>query len=170
MSGTFKLLTPPGSRSRIRLSHTILAALGWEALEADFQCYGWFRSRDELLCVPVDHENENGEHPFADVIAIVGAISRPNPGISLRDIPKIRDFVAADRLITFGASWTSKHAQLDLNVGVDVTGRLGWVAPPGDIHPIYARAYAGILIAISEQRYCVAEEENLSPPSSGVRI
>jgi len=166
MSGTFKPLSPPGTRSRIRISSGMIGVLGWNSFQADFQCLGLFRGREELLCAPIELTCESGDHPFADVTAIILSTAQPEQIPSLRSIPPVRNLIASDRLISFGASWANEsQSQLDLNLGAEITGRLGWSKQASTARPIYVSTYGGILIAISERRFLKAQEEDLTESS-----
>jgi hypothetical protein len=163
MAAPFKPVNPTGTRSRIRISGATINALGWNIFESDFKCLGLYRTREELLCAPEELKSESGDHPFADVISIVESVAHDHKAPSLGDIPQIRNLVASERLISFGASWTSEtRSQLDLNLGVDVTDRLGWSKQTSHNHPIYLGTYAGILIVLSERRYQEAHEQDLT--------
>src|SRR5258708_31330610 len=160
----FKPVTPTGNtRSRIRISVTVINALRWNVFESDFRCLGLYRFREELLCAPDQLESESGDHAFADVVSIVASVSDHHSAPSLRDVPLIEELVASERLIDFAASWVSEaRSQLDLNLGVEVTERLGWSKQPGQTRPIYVGNYAGILILTSEQHYREAHERDLT--------
>jgi hypothetical protein len=164
MPSIFKTFVPVGgSRSRIRLSAGTITALEWGTYAEDFDCLGLFRSQEELLCAPADAKCENGEHPFADVLAIVESASPLTRISALGDIPPARNLIAPERLIRFTASWTTAgHSQLDLNLGVEVTGQLGWSRQPGSTHPIYVGTYGGIIVVMSERGFLTAQQEDLS--------
>jgi hypothetical protein len=137
--------------------------LGWTTQQATFDCYGLFRGREELLCAPVDLQDKAGDHPFEKVLRIVEAVRNPDLPVSLRDIPSARDLVAGERLFEFKAAWTADtRSQLDLNLGVDVTDRLGWKKTPGEACSIYVRSFGPIFIAMSERYYLAAWEEDLT--------
>ena len=164
MPQPFKPMAPPTmGRGRIRLSSGLINSLGWTTQQASFDCYGLFRGREELLCAPVDLQDKAGDHPFGKVLRIVEAVRNPDLPLSLRDVPSARDLVAGERFIEFKATWTGDiHSQLDLNLGVDVTDRLGWTKNPGDARPIYVGSFGPIFIAMSERRYSAAQEEDLT--------
>jgi hypothetical protein len=164
MLPTFKALQSPAptSRGRIRLSNAMIQGLGWKSVASTFDCYAFFRGRQELLCAPLNLTSEPESHPFGHVARIVEAVQNPVPVFSLRDIPSPRQLVASERLLMFKASWTSEdHKQLDLNLGVEITDRLGWSINPTQARPIYVGVYANIFIAMSEERYIRAQEEDL---------
>jgi hypothetical protein len=161
----FKLMAAPSpsSRSRIRLSIGMINLVGWDSYQTGFDCYGWFRAREELLCAPVELVDDQGEHPFAEILSIVEAVSTAPKAPSLRDIPSVGHLLASDRLFTFKAKWTTEiRSQLDLNLRVENTGQLGWSKQPTGVPPIYLRTYGNILIAISERRYLMARDQDLT--------
>jgi hypothetical protein len=165
MAQPFKPVAPPATgRGRIRLSSGLITSLGWTAQQASsFDCYGLFRGREELLCAPIDLQDKAGDHPFGKVFRIVEAVRNPELPISLRDVPSAGDLVASERVIEFKATWTGDtRSQLDLNLGVDVTDRLGWAKNLRDACPIYVGSFGPIFIAMSERRYRTALEEELS--------
>lgn len=73
----FKPITAPSpaSRSRIRLSSGLINSVSWESFKANFDCYGLFRGSEELLCAPTELVDDQGAHPFAEVLSIVEAVS-----------------------------------------------------------------------------------------------
>jgi hypothetical protein len=161
----FKPMSAPSatSRSRIRLSSGIIHSVGWDSFEASFECYGLFRRAEELLCAPIELVDDSGGHPFAEVLSIVEAVSMAPKAPALRDIPSVSQLLASDRLITFKATWTTDaRSQLDLNLGVENTGQLGWSKQPTGTPPIYVGTYGGILIAMSERQFLKAKEEDLT--------
>lgn len=162
MSGTFRQFKPSGSRSRLRISGSLISALGWDSVGSSFDCYGIFRSHQELLCAPVDFVvQSSNEHPFVEVIGHVQTIEAATRSPTLRDIPRLRDLVMSDRLVRFSASWTNEsRSQLDLNLGADVADRLGWTREPDSARPLYVCTHGGILIAVSEQQYIDAMSED----------
>jgi hypothetical protein len=162
---SFRPIAAPSAstRSRIRLSSGIINSLGWDSYQTNFDCYGLFRGREELLCAPIELVDDFGGHPFAKVISIVDALSTPPKAPALQDIPSVRYLLATDRLITFKATWTSNaRSQLDLNLGVENTKELGWSKQPTGAPPIYLGTYGSIFIVISERRYLIGREEDLT--------
>jgi hypothetical protein len=158
----------PSSRSRVRLSSGIIGSVGWDSFQTSFECYGLLRGSEELLCAPIELVDDLGEHPFADVLSIVDAVSSAPKVPALRDIPSVTQLLASERLVTFKASWTTDaRSQLDLNLGVEITGQLGWSKQPTGVPPIYLGTYGSVLIAISERRYLMAREEDLTTRDQG---
>jgi hypothetical protein len=161
MQSGFKPFSPSAGRGRIRISTGVISTLGWDSFQESFECFGWFRTREELLCAPTSLQTEDGEHPFAQAIERVEALSAAARAPSLAAIPEAKHLVAADRLIKFDASWTNTaRSQLDLKIGVDISARLGWLTDSSP--PILIGTYGAILIAMSESRYLQSQEEQLT--------
>jgi len=160
----FKPIPPPASasRSRVRLSASIIQAAGWDSYTSEFEFYSWFRKRDELICLPID-ESSGAEHPFYDIINIVTAVAAQAAISSLQDIPPLKALLAADRLKKCKGTWANEgRSQLDLNLGVEVTDRLGWSKQLSASRPIYVAAYGRAVLLISERRFLEAQEEDVT--------
>lgn len=162
MAGLFKAIGLSDTRSRLRISSGLISALGWNSDDSSFECFGWFRRREELLCAPAYIRDQTGEHPFASVIALIEAAVPSRTVEMLENIPQIRDLRAAERFIKFNASWTTDaRSQMDINLGAENMIRLGWSKPPIAPSPVYVGAFSGTLLVISERRYQEAEQEEL---------
>lgn len=157
----FKLLRPPGSVSRIRLSPELLDALGWADPTEGFECVGVFRHPEELLVAPAWLATPDGEHPFEEVLDLPTA---PEFVPKLSEIPPSRFLTARHRVVRFDASWTNGGKQLYLNVGVGVTKAFGWSQASFD--PIAPYCWGPILVLLSRRRDHQINCEPLSGPSS----
>jgi hypothetical protein len=142
------------TKSRIRISSGTFGPLRWDTATNSFDCIGFFRAKGELLCAPAAAIDDSGEHPFAEVIAIEARLESDNSVGSLRNLPQVRTILARDRIIRFQASWTSEaRNQLDINLGAEILGILGWHRPPVPVTPIYLSPFAGILYIVSESHF-----------------
>ena len=142
------------SLHRIRLSTDLLKLLGWPSDE-QFKCWGFFRFRGELICASESVRNGDGTHPFDEILKYRHLAEHKNIR-SLAVVPPSSVLTASFRIIEFPAAWTSpKHSQLDLQMGVEATKRLGWASPTP--RPIYACAWSKLLFLFSEARFLELE-------------
>lgn len=148
----FTPFLPQGTKSRIRLSGGIFGSLEWPESEAKIDCIGFFRQEGELLCLPSVTLDDTGNHPFADALAAVNSSKEPGTVPSLGSIPRLRAILASERILYFQASWASANkSQLDINLGVEVTEKLGWKATPATSSPIQVGAFGKILFVVSDR-------------------
>lgn len=144
---------------RVRLSSELLGELAWPSTE-EFKCLGFFRFPGELLCAALPVTNEDGTHPFDGIIQFKNFRELKNIH-SLASVPPANVLIAPHRVIEFSAAWTSsKRTQLDLQLGTEVTKRLGWNPP--DPQPIYARGWSRLLLLMSAARFDDLQKEDFS--------
>jgi hypothetical protein len=144
---------------RVRLSADLLKLLAWQSDE-EFKCWGFFRFPGELICASESIRNEDGTHPFDEILKYQQLPELTNIQ-TLSVTPPGSVLTASYRLIEFPAAWTSaKRTQLDLQMGVEATKRLGW-GPPSP-RPIYACAWSRLLILFSEARFLELQTSELA--------
>jgi hypothetical protein len=140
-------------RSRIRLSAGLLDALGWEKTPQEFEIYGFFRQRDELLCTPIEIADDEITHPFESLITRVSQVTSPPRFPGLRKIPPASELILPTRLSRYTATWISNREQLNISLGEEVLHTLGRTE---DSSRLYAVAYGGVLILMSPNAYLSA--------------
>lgn len=150
-------IVPPGTgKYRLRLPREFASQLGWPQPEKGFQCFGYFRTHGELLCVA--QELELPERISALRKAMTSAFWDPAPPETFGDVPDAAQLVAAPRVIEFRAIWLKPpHTQLELQLSAPVLARLGWHA--GSSASLAALAYSRVLMLLSEQRYADAHTD-----------
>ena len=163
---TVFVLRQSSSLYRIRLSQDILQELQWPEDE-EFECLGFFRVPGELLCAAQLNTNDDGSHPF-DPILRFRSLTQPKNIHLLADIPPASVLTAPFRVFNFKSKWTTaSRTQLDLQLGTEMTKRLGW--GPEVIHPIYARAWSRLLLLVSETRFVEVQNQDFTfwtPPDA----
>jgi hypothetical protein len=151
---------------RVRLSQDILQELQWPKDE-EFDCLGFFRVPGELLCAAQSNTNEDGSHPFDPILRFRNHAQQKNIH-ALADIPPASVLTAPFRIFNFKSKWTTDtRTQLDLQLGTEVTKRLGWGSEP--IRPIYARAWSRLLLLVSESRFVEVQSQDFTswiPPDA----
>lgn len=139
---------------RVRLSTDLIKQLDWPP-EEQFKCWGFFRFPGELVCAAESVRNSDGTHPFDEILKYRQLPERTNI-FSLAAVPPGSVLTARFRIIEFPGAWTTvKHVQLDLQMGVEATKRLGWISPTP--RPIYACGWSKLLFMFSEARFLELE-------------
>lgn len=153
-----KPLNITDSGSRIKISNELLKLLGWGEYSDEFDCWGVFRNYGEILCAPEMLLNEEGKHPFDDILDLLSTtVDMSN--ITFEDIPSAKVISAPYRIIKFGCTWNKTNDQLNLKLGVNVLNRLDWTRDkPTKVYPI---TYGKILILLSENRFLQIQNEAL---------
>jgi hypothetical protein len=158
------VLSQASSLYRIRLSQDILRELQWPESE-EFECLGFFRLPGELICAAQSNKNDDGSHPFDPILRFRDHPHQRNIHL-LADIPPASVLTAPFRVFNFTSKWTSdSRTQLDLQLGTEMTKRMGWELPV--IRPIYARAWSRLLLLVSESRFVDVQSQDFtswSPP------
>jgi hypothetical protein len=153
------VLRQSSSLYRVRLSQDILQELQWPGDE-EFECIGFFRVPGELLCAAQSNRNEDGSHPFDSIIRFNNYPHQRNVHTPA-DIPPASVLTAPFRVFNFTSKWTTgSRTQLDLQLGTEMTKRLGW--EPQGPRPIYARAWSRLLLLVSESRFLDVQSQDFS--------
>ena len=151
---------PVNGSSRLRISKEDATALGARQADQSIEFIGYFRAPGELICVLSDAKFD-GLHPLNGVLGRLESPEEAGSPVLLEDLPDSSLLVLPDRLATFQATWTSEKAQLNLNVGADLLGRLAYTGESGRrcVRLIIRNRF---LVLMTDEHYRASAAENLS--------